>query len=64
MNRWKYEFDCKNCAKVQLLDTGACPAQYCTALAFKGDPLYFPDDVDYVLRCSEYEPKSVQESFF
>ena len=64
MNNWKYEFDCKNCEKLHRIDIGAGPATYCTVIESGETPLYFPDDVDYVLRCSEWEPKTVQESFF
>lgn len=53
MSRWRYDFDCRDCDRVK--EIGG--ERYCIPIREHRDCLTTGDD--FVLRCSEYEPKQL-----
>lgn len=58
MNKWRYDFECKDCANLKYVKDEIRDGNYCAILMNGTDPLYADDD--YVLRCDRYEPMQIR----
>ena len=54
MSNWKYDFNCRNCGRIQYVDDGKRKGLYCVPTT-EGKKTIHADD-DYVVRCDDYQP--------
>lgn len=58
LDRWRYDFDCRNCLQLQYVKDEIRDGMYCIPTKDGADPLHADDD--RVVRCDRYEPRQIR----